>query len=146
MTKSGGSGGVKVEFGCPACRRGIELVAGTKAPCPRCGAEASLPAASGKIEACLACGCPELYRHRDFNQKVGLAFVALGALLWLLLGSFWPMVAAAALDLVLYFTLPDVAICYRCHAHHRGAGEIDALPRFNLERHEHYRFEAARKP
>jgi hypothetical protein len=55
------------------------------------------------------------------------------------------MVAAAALDLVLYFTLPDVAICYRCKAHHRGFQGIASLPKFDLERHEHYRFERARK-
>lgn len=146
MTTSGGSGGVKVEFGCPSCKRAVEIEAGTKAPCPRCGAEVSLPPPPPKIDACLACGCPELYRHRDFNQKLGLLLVALGALLWLVLGSFWPMVVAAALDLLLYFTLPDVAICYRCHAHHRGAEGIRGLPRFDLERHEHYRFENARKP
>jgi hypothetical protein len=55
------------------------------------------------------------------------------------------MVAAALLDLVLYLTIPDVAICYRCKAHHRGAEGIRGLPRFDLERHEHYRFEKARK-
>jgi len=146
MTTNGGSGGVQVEFGCPACGRAVELAAGTKAPCPRCGAEASLPPAPPHLEACLACGCKELYRHRDFNQKLGLALVALGALLWLVLHSFWPMVAAAALDLVLYLALPDVAICYRCKAHHRGAAGIPDLPRFDLERHEHYRFEKSKKP
>jgi hypothetical protein len=136
---------VKVEFGCPACGRAVELDAGTKAPCARCGAEASLPPAPPHLEACLACGCKELYRHRDFNQKLGLCLVALGALCWLLLGSFWPMVAAAAIDLALYLALPDVAICYRCKAHHRGAPGTLGLPRFDLERHEHYRFEKSRR-
>jgi len=131
---------VKVEFGCPACGKAVELAPGTAGPCPRCGAEAKLPpAAPGRPETCLACGCNELYRHRDFNQKLGLAIVALGVLLWLLLGSFWPMVAAAAIDLLLYFVLPDVAICYRCKAHHRDFEGIRDIPPFDLERHEHFR-------
>jgi hypothetical protein len=136
---------MKVEFGCPRCGRGVELEAGTKAPCRHCGAEASLPAAPSVAGACLACGCTELYRHRDFNQKLGLALVALGAVLWLALGSFWPMVGAAVLDLLLYLALPDVAICYRCQAHHRGFDAIRTVPRFDLARHEHYRFGKARR-
>jgi len=146
MTRNGGSGGVEVVFGCPACGRGMELRAGTNGPCFRCGAAASLPPSPLRVTTCLACGCTELYRHRDFNQKLGLAVVALGVFLWLLLGSFWPMVAAAAIDLALYLLLPDVAICYRCRAHHRGAENTRELPRFDLERFEHYRFEKARKP
>ncbi len=145
MTTNGGSGDVKVEYGCPACGRPIELAAGTKGPCRHCGAEASLPPAPPRLASCLACGCKELYRQRDFNQKLGLLLVALGAILWLFLRSFWPMVAAAALDLLLYVALKDVAICYRCKAHHRGGEGIAELPRFDLERHEHYRFEKARK-
>lgn len=130
-----------VEFGCPACGRAIELEPGAKTPCRHCGAEASLPPAPPLLTACVACACPELYRQRDFNQKLGLVVVALGAILWLVLGSFWPMVAAAAIDLLLYVVLKDVAICYRCKAHHRGFEGVAPLPRFDLARHEHYRFQ-----
>jgi hypothetical protein len=132
-----------VEFGCPGCGRAIEVRAPGKGTCAKCGAEAALPAPPG-APRCLACGCEELYRHRDFNQILGLGLVALGAILWLVLGSFWPMVAAAAIDLLLYVTLPDVLICYRCKAHHRGFPWTDAVKRFDLERHEHYRFQKAR--
>lgn len=135
-----------VEFGCPACGRALELEPGATSRCPRCGADAVLPPAPPLLHLCVACGCPELYRHRDFNQKLGLALVALGAVLWLLLGSFWPMVAAAAIDLLLFAALPDVAICYRCRAHHRGFEGVGALSRFDLARHEHYRFEKSRRP
>jgi hypothetical protein len=134
-----------VEFGCPECGRAVESGPGETVPCPRCGAEVSLPAAPEDLEACLVCRCPELYRHRDFNAKLGLLIVVLGVVLWFVLGSFWPMVAAAVLDLVLYFALPDVAICYRCKAHHRDAANIKALAAFSLERHEHFRFEKARR-
>ena len=145
MRKNGGSGGATVVFGCPACGRAVELEPGGKGPCPRCGAEASLSPVPPHLAGCVACGCPEIYRQRDFNQKLGLSLVALGVVLWIALGSFWPMVAAAAIDLLLWFSLPDVAICYRCKAHHRGFDGIRALPRFDLERFEHYRFERSRK-
>jgi hypothetical protein len=138
-----GEGPAQVELGCPKCGRAIEIEAPGTKPCRHCGAETTLRAPP-ETPLCLACGCPELYRHRDFNQRLGLALVATGALLWLVLGSFWPMVAAAAIDVLLYFTLPDVAICYRCRAHHRGFFWTSTVPRFDLERHEHYRFEKAR--
>ena len=134
---------MKVEFGCPTCHRALETHPGGTVRCGRCGAEASLPPAE-RLERCLACQCEDLYRHRDFNQKLGLAIVVMGAGLWFLLGSFWPMVVAAALDLLLYLSIPDVAICYRCKAHHRDTPGIAGIAKFDLERHERYRVEKAR--
>ena len=52
---------------------------------------------------------------------------------------------AAAVDLILFFTIPNVAICYRCKAHHREFDNVGDLPAFDLERHEHYRFVKARE-
>ncbi|MGQ0612426.1 MAG: hypothetical protein ACT4PV_01565 [Planctomycetaceae bacterium] len=137
---------MSVVFGCPGCGKGMEGAAGAAARCLRCGAEAHLAPdpAPDPLVSCLACG-GELYKHRDFNQKLGLALVALGAGLWIALGSFWPMVAAAAVDLLLFLTLPDVAICYRCQAHHRAFPRVDRIASFDLERHEHFRFLKARE-
>ena len=42
------------------------------------------------------------------------------------------LVEAAVIDLLLYFTLPDVAICYRCKAHHRGFDNVRAIPSFSF--------------
>jgi hypothetical protein len=130
---------VKVEFGCPECAHAVEAAPGETASCSHCGHEAALPGAES-LDRCLACGCEELYRHRDFNQKLGIFLIALGVFLWWLLKSFWPMVIAAAIDLALFKLLPDVGICYRCKAHHRSFEAIRGLPAFDLERHEHYRF------
>jgi len=132
-----------VVFGCPHCGRAVEFEDGrTTGACGRCGEPVELGAL--QKDACAVCQCPELYRHRDFNQKLGLFLIAIGAGLWIWTGSFLPMVAAAAVDVVLYFLLPDVGICYRCKAHYRGFPWIANLPSFDLERHEHYRFEKAR--
>jgi hypothetical protein len=134
-----------VEFGCGQCGRAVEASPGEPALCARCGAATPLPQAGDGLSGCLACACPELYRHRDFNQKLGIAVIAAGAVACIVLHSFLPLLVAAAIDCLLYFTLPDVAICYRCKAHHRGFAGIAALPRFDLERHEHFRFVKARE-
>lgn len=133
-----------VEFGCPGCGHAVEGEPGATVRCGRCGHETVLPDRKD-LSQCLACGCKELYRHRDFSQKVGIALIVVGAGLWIWLGSFLPMIAAALLDVILYFKLPDVAICYRCKAHHRDFPGIAAVAAFDLERHEHYRFEKARE-
>ena len=135
-----------VEFGCSGCGRAVEACPGETATCARCGAPSTLedPGVDALGE-CLACGCPELYRHRDFNQKLGLLVIGAGVALSLGLSTFVPLVAAAAVDLLLYLVLPDVAICYRCKAHHRGFRNIRAIRSFDLERHEHYRFKRARE-
>jgi len=136
---------VTVVFGCPSCGRPVEAEPGRTALCAHCGADAPLHDSGDHVERCLACECEELYRHRDFNQKVGLVMLGVGVAMWFWLKTFIPMIVAAAIDLVLFKTLPDVAICYRCKAHHRGFANIKALPAFDLERFEHYRFEKARE-
>lgn len=135
---------MSVVFGCPGCGKGVEGAAGAVARCPRCGARTPLPPAPAPLTACLRCG-GELYRHRDFNQKLGLAIVAAGAVAWFATSSFWTLAVAAAVDLALYLALPDVAICYRCQAHHREFAGIAAISKFDLERHEHHRFRRARE-
>ena len=136
---------MSVVFGCPGCGKGIELEPGGSGPCRRCGADVSLPEADGELTACLACQCDELYKHHDFNVKVGIALIVVGAVLCLVLVTFWPLVIAAVIDLLLIFVIGDVAICYRCKAHHREFGNIGSMPAFDLERHEHYRFVKARE-
>ncbi|MEM8885485.1 MAG: hypothetical protein AAGD14_15580 [Planctomycetota bacterium] len=132
-----------VTFGCPHCGKANELAPGAYAHCRHCGGELHLK--KGTTPPCLVCGCEEIYRHRDFNQKVGLFIIAVGVVLWIWLEHFWPMIAAAAIDLALFYLIPDVAICYRCKAHYRGFDELKGIAGFDLERHEHYRFVAVRE-
>jgi len=138
---------MSVEFGCPGCGKGIEGEPGAEVTCRHCSATASLAALAPETDltACLACECTDLYKHRDFNQKVGILFIVIGVVLWLATDSFLWMVAAAVIDLALYHFLPDVVICYRCKAHHRDLRGIPKIPPFDLEKHEHYRFVKARE-
>ena len=131
-------------FGCPACGRAVDLDAGEEGHCRQCGAAVSLPAAE-RLDGCLVCDGAELYRHRDFNLKLGIVLIAAGAGLSLWLTSFIPLAAAALIDGILYFVIPDVAICYRCKAHYRDLDNIEDFPAFDLERFEHYRWTKARE-
>ena len=130
-----------VTFGCPKCGRGIERESGESAPCRHCGEVVAIGMETPP--PCLICGCDEIYRHRDFNQKLGIAIIAVGVTLWIWLETFLPMIGAAVLDLLLFYRVADVAICYRCKAHYRGFTDVGVLSGFDLERHEHFRWEAA---
>lgn len=50
----------------------------------------------------------------------------------------------ALLDLVLFVVMPDVLVCYRCRARHRGAGADSEHGGFDHELAERYRQEQLR--
>jgi DNA-directed RNA polymerase subunit RPC12/RpoP len=103
--------------------------------CVGCGATAPAQPnaldAEGRLRACPACGCPDLYRHRDFNRKLGLAIVVAGAIAAWFVG-FWVLLAFIAVDFAIYHAVGDVAVCYHCHAILRGYPGIDAVEPFDL--------------
>jgi drug/metabolite transporter (DMT)-like permease len=69
-----------------------------------------------------------LFIRKDFPQKLGLAVVVVAGVLFLVLAAraatfylgVWVLVAAAALDALLYFLVPRITVCYRCRAEIRG--------------------------
>lgn len=71
------------------------------------------------LEVCLACGSDKLYSQKDFNRRLGLAIVIVGAAL-----SPWTyglsLVACMALDYGLYRFVPEVTVCYACDGIHRS--------------------------
>lgn len=133
----------EITFRCPRC--GEEATAGIdgQGRCRSCGEETSLPVPadvreSRVVDACPACGSSLLYVQRDFNQKAGLAVVALGAVL----GPFTPyyssLMVAALIDALLYALLPEITVCYRCHAHFRGFARNPQHQAFDLHVAEQY--------
>lgn len=52
--------------------------------------------------------------------------------------------AFALLDMVLYWIMPDVLVCYRCRARHRVAGTGGGFGPYNHELGERYRQERLR--
>ena len=80
------------------------------------------------LTTCPHCGCRDLFVRKDFPQKTGLSVVVIAGVAFLVLaarrGTFylgvWVLVAAVAVDALLYFFVPKVTTCYRCRADFRG--------------------------
>lgn len=99
------------------------------------------------LSTCPACGCRDLFIRKDFPQKVGLGIVVLAAAAFLVLAArpatfylgAWVLIAAAALDAVLYLVVPKVTVCYKCRREFRGARLNPAHGGFELAVAEKYR-------
>ena len=126
---------------CPKCDAALPVEA-TGAPttikCGACGRELTLAftdavAADRRVDRCPVCGGADFYIRKDFDPKIGLTVVILGALIS---GSFYwfgrdlvaygILAAAVLIDLVVYGRLKDVTVCYRCHSEFRGRYERTA--------------------
>ena len=133
----------EIAFACPRCGR--EAVAGLDGAgrCPACGGETALELPAGVredrlLERCPACGSKQLYVQRDFNQKAGIAIVAVGAVLAPFTPYYSSLMAAALVDAALYAVLPEITVCYRCHAHFRGFARNPQHAAFDLHIAEQY--------
>lgn len=146
-----------ITFRCPRCEQVNRLFdpqIGLTAECTACdwnhavirGEDGSLPE-----DECLVCGCDDLWRQKNFPPKVGLAFVAVGAIVstvfWYYMMPMWAigvLMAFALVDFLLYILMPDVLVCYRCHSYHRWDEIDESHPKFDLETAERYRQEEIR--
>jgi hypothetical protein len=120
---------------CPKCDAALPVRA-DEAPatikCGRCGREIPLTwsdAVRGDrgVDRCPVCDGGDFYIRKDFDPKVGLTVVIIGAAISAAFYWFgrdiiaYSILAAAALiDLVVYGRLKDVTVCYRCHSEFRG--------------------------
>jgi hypothetical protein len=121
---------------CPKCDAGLPVqadAAGAAIRCGRCGRDIPLhitrPVREDHgVDVCPVCQGSDFYERKDFDPKVGLTVVIMGAAISA--GFYWfgrdliaySMLAAAALiDLVVYGRLKDLTVCYRCHSEFRGA-------------------------
>lgn len=100
---------------------------------------------------CLVCGCQDLWRQKDFDQRLGVFIVGLGIVLSTIAIAYtMPGVAMMVLmvfglaDWVLYAVLPNRLVCYRCHAQYRHLAGPAEIGVFDLEVNERYRQEAIR--
>lgn len=132
----------EIAFLCPAC--GGEAVTGLdgRGSCRACRAETALRLSDsltrqGIVDRCPACDGVQLYVQRDFNQKAGLAVVVVGALL-APFTYYVSLVVAALIDAGLYILLPEITVCYRCHAHFRGFARNPQHQAFDLHIAEQY--------
>ena len=121
---------------CPKCDAGLPVRA-AEAPgaitCGGCGREMPLAVSDAlrtdaAVDRCPVCDGADFYIRKDFDPKVGLTVVIIGALIsasfyWFGrdLIAYSILATAALIDLVVYGRLKDVTVCYRCHSEFRGS-------------------------
>jgi hypothetical protein len=133
----------EIAFYCSAC--GAEATSGLdgQGHCGKCDAATPLALSESIreqriVDRCPACQGEQLYTQRDFNQKAGLAIVILGGALAPFTPFYSSLFVAAAIDAALYALLPEITVCYRCHAHFRGFARNPKHHAFDLHLAEQY--------
>ncbi len=128
---------MELKFQCPHCPAGVLVdpleTADEQMPCPNCEGLIALRIGpdirgGGPIERCAVCGSAELFRRKDFPQKLGLALVTVAAVaslvlygLFEVLWSWAVLIAAVLFDVALFYVLPRLTGCYKCQAEYRRA-------------------------
>jgi hypothetical protein len=148
---------MQISFDCPKCLQSSRhevTSASLKVMCRHCGWIRAIgePDLQGETPChCLVCGCSDLWRQKDFSQKLGVAIVALGIVLSTIAMiyvqpeiSLGILMAFALADMVLFVVMPDCLVCYRCHARYRKISSLQQGGAFDLEVHERYRQESIR--
>lgn len=120
---------------CPECDAGLPVNAAEASEsikCGRCGyvlalAYSDAVRADTRVDICPVCRGAEFYIRKDFDPKVGLTVVIIGAFVSAVLYWFGEdliaysvLGGAALIDLFVYGRLGDVTVCYRCHSEFRG--------------------------
>lgn len=107
--------------------------------------------ANDKPVRCLGCGNEDLWRQKDFPQGLGFVMVLLGAVLSSIAWAYhYPVLAMSILagfalvDMVLYWLMPDVLVCYRCRARHHVGVADGTFEAYDHELGERYRQEKLR--
>jgi hypothetical protein len=110
--------------------RAVEAPSAIK--CGRCGREIRLAFSPAlredrEVDRCPVCEGADFYIRKDFDPKLGLTVVIVGAPIsasFYFFGrdliAYSILAAAALIDLVVYGRLKDVTVCYRCHSEFRG--------------------------
>jgi hypothetical protein len=131
---------------CPKCDAGLPLSGAEQAQtirCGRCGRDIPIAISDAirgdrGVDVCPVCGGADFYARKDFDPQLGVAVVAVGAIVsgvfyWFGrdLVAYGILAAAALIDLIVYGRLKDVTVCYRCHTEFRGSYPRRA-PAFDL--------------
>lgn len=149
---------MNVSFRCPACeafsRRDVASDE-RELPCQACGHRTLVPEGAGdgeRLARCWVCGGDDLYIRKDFPQRLGVAIVlvgfALSSVAWYyyyVLTAFAVLFGFAAIDLLLWLSMGESLVCYRCHSEFRGWPTHEGHAPFELQTHERYRQDAARR-
>ncbi|HUK36523.1 MAG TPA: hypothetical protein VLV86_21550 [Vicinamibacterales bacterium] len=90
------------------------------------------------VDKCPVCAGGDFYIRKDFDPKLGLAIVIVGAAIsgvfyWFKRDfiAYSILAFATLVDLAIYGRLKEVTVCYRCHSEFRGHYKRTA-PAFDL--------------
>ena len=89
--------------------------------------------------SCPFCNCKSYYKRRDFNQILGAGIIILGGILSIIY-NYFILMGFALLDVLLYYIVPDVAVCYQCSAELRGFHGMEKLEVFDHHTAELYQY------
>jgi hypothetical protein len=132
---------MRVVARCPKCDAGLPVGAADSTEsikCGRCGRELALTFSEAlrndaRVDVCPVCRGGDFYLRKDFDPKVGVTVVVIGAVISAIfywfgedLIAYGILAGAALIDLVVYGRLGDVTVCYRCHSEFRGQYERTA--------------------
>jgi hypothetical protein len=121
---------------CPKCDASLPLDVQEQPAAIKCGrCNTTIPidlsdAIRGDLEVdrCPVCSGSDFYRRKDFDPKVGVTVVVIGAAISA--GFYWfdrdliaygILAGVALIDLAVYGRLKDLTVCYRCHSEFRGS-------------------------
>ena len=90
-------------------------------------------------KACPFCECTSYYKRKDFNQILGTSIIIIGAILSIIY-NYFILMGFVILDILLFYIVPNVAVCYKCSVELRGFKEIDNLDHFDHHTAELYQF------
>lgn len=146
---------MQIRFNCPTngCVALIEYEpledCGPTMECPRCRIPHAMRIDDAlrrdkRVDACAVCGCRELFTRKDFPQRLGMFIVVAFGLtaIYLFRTSViqaWLVLATAlVIDLLIYFVVGKVTVCYACRAEYRGCEISSKLEAFDLAASEKY--------
>jgi len=156
---------MRITYACPACSTTVahdRVETLSSLICTACQASLPIPvdaltrtdsaeAGTLRLRRCLVCPSTELFRRKDFPQRLGVGIVVAGlvasCVAWgmrELVATFAILFGTALLDVVLYLFMPECLTCYRCAARYSGDGVVESFGSFDLETHEKHRQMVAR--
>ena len=111
--------------------------------CGKCGdvrpiAPSDSVRASNRLDLCPVCGSGYFYREKDFNAWAGGAVILAAAIGFLVMAdrsilvALGILMAAAALDFIVYLVVPFRYVCYRCLASIHRAVQDPAIGAYDL--------------
>jgi len=120
--------------------------------CAACDHRIHVDAVGPELSSCMICGNGEIYKKKDFPHWLGMTILLTACLLsvitYWLYQPFWTwviLIGSAAFDGILYLSVGDALVCYRCNAHYRGFATKDRHEPFEITIGERYRQERLRR-